>query len=107
MLTDRPEQHGVERSHKRLQVRRHILSVLLALGLVCGAFPFHPGIPWYAWAGAFVLYVVVADVLLTFSGISGSGAESARRHRSFVLLAVAGVMAILFLVLVWVKQSLM
>ena len=88
-----------------MNYKRHIYCLLISLVMIGVTVPFHPGIPWTAWAGAFVLFMLESEVLLSMidrdRDDEGRATDDIRRRRSRRMLVVAGAMAIL-LILIWV-----
>lgn len=88
-----------------MNYKRHIYCLLISLAMIGVTVPFHPGIPWTAWAGAFVLFMLESEVLLSMINRDRDGegrtTDDIRRRRSRRMLVVAGAMAIL-LILIWV-----
>ena len=95
---------GINRVVNKTRYGRHAYCVLLS-GFAVGIDAlFRPGIPWPAWAGAFVLFLLEAEGLLVLvGGRRRSGREAtdaAGCAESFRMLAVAGATAAV-LILVW------
>jgi len=95
---------GINRVVNKTRYGRHAYCVLLS-GFAVGIDAlFRPGIPWPAWAGAFVLFLLEAEGLLVLVGgrrRSGRGAAGgAGGAGSFRMLAVAGATAAV-LILAW------
>lgn len=50
---------------KKLKTSNHLYNALIALAITATAIPFNPGIPWFAWVGAFILLLVIAELIST------------------------------------------
>jgi len=85
-----------------MNYRRHVYCVLLSAIAIVVTMPFHPGIPWAAWSGAFIFFAVEAEILFAvIDGRRGEGPDDVgRRDRSRRMIIVAGVMAVI-LVALW------
>lgn len=90
-----------------LTVSDHVYSVLAALVITAVAIPFNPGIPWFAWVGAFALLLLIAELVSVFLKVDGQSAHQVRqqsRQRTVLYFsAVAATILILVLVgyLIW------
>lgn len=47
---------------RKLKKSDHVYSALIAVVITAVAIPFNPGIPWFAWLGAFALLFVSAEL---------------------------------------------
>ncbi|WP_080792289.1 hypothetical protein [Corynebacterium pacaense] len=56
---------------KNHTMSKHLYSALIALVITLVAIPFNPGIPWFAWVGAFALLLVIAE--LVFAAVNNDG----------------------------------
>ena len=69
-----------------MNYKRHIYCLLISLVMIGVTVPFHPGIPWTAWAGAFVLFMLESEVLLSMINRDrddeGRATDDIRRRRS-------------------------
>lgn len=86
-----------------LTVSDHVYSVLAALVITAVAIPFNPGIPWFAWVGAFALLLLIAELVSVFLKADGQSAQQSRPRTVLYFSAAAAVVLVLVLVgyLVW------
>lgn len=86
-----------------LAISDHVYSVLAALVITAVAIPFNPGIPWFAWVGAFALLLVIAELVSVFLKGDGQSAQQIRQRTVLYFSAAAAVVLVLVLVgyLVW------
>lgn len=86
-----------------LTVSDHAYSVLAALVIIAVAVPFNPGIPWFAWVGAFAFLLLIAELVSVFLKSEGQSAQRSKQRTILYFSAAAAVVLVLVLVgyLVW------
>lgn len=81
-----------------LTASNHMYCALIALVITAVAIPFNPGIPWFAWVGAFVLLLLVAEVLSVFLRAEDQGTQKSRQRNVSYFAVAAAVVLVLILV---------
>ncbi|MCS3427017.1 hypothetical protein [Leucobacter aridicollis] len=74
----------------KLSPKNHLYNVLIAVVLTAVAIPFHPGIPWFAWAGACAVMFISAEL---FSRVFAPADPEAPKHHKRRPLYIAAVAA--------------
>lgn len=78
----------------RPNVMKHGYNALLAAVMTVVAMLFNPGIPWWAWVLAFLVFLAAAEVFSrTFAGSAAGERKSS--HRLFVFAAACAVAIIM------------
>lgn len=70
----------------KLTKSNHIFNLLIAVVATVVIVPFHPGIPWFAWIGAFILFLLSAEF---FSAFTQSKDQKAKKRNSRTVLYIA------------------
>ena len=76
MVTRIPTSRKGQYPMEKLSASNHVYSTLVALAITAVAILFNPGIPWFAWVGAFLLLFFVAELVLF---IKTGGAEGKKK----------------------------
>ncbi len=75
----------------KLTKANHVFNVLIAVVATAVIIPFHSGIPWFAWIGAFMLFLLSAEFFSTL--IQPKDQENQKRSNltAFFIALVAAV----------------
>ena len=77
MVTRIPTSRKGQYPMEKLSASNHVYSTLVALAITAVAILFNPGIPWFAWVGAFLLLFFVAELVSLF--IKTGGADGKKK----------------------------
>lgn len=84
---------------EKLSTSNHVYSALVALAITAVAIPFNPGIPWFAWAGAFLLLFFATELASIFIKTGGQKEKGKKTQAVLYFSGAAALILILLLVI--------